>query len=51
MLDAIAKALPARINRTQGRVGFALGWKLLRRLTNLRLRQGRRFPQPARHLA
>ena len=30
MLDAIAKALPARINRTQGRVGFALERKLLR---------------------
>ena len=29
MLGTIANALAARVGRTPGRVGFALGWKLL----------------------
>lgn len=51
MSGAIANALPTCICRTLGRVGFALGRKLLRKFTNLLFRLGRRFPQPARDLA
>jgi hypothetical protein len=35
MSDAIANALPTCICRTLGRVGFARGRKLLRKITNL----------------
>lgn len=44
----IANALPTCISRTLGQVGFALGRKLLRKFTNLLLRLGPRFLQPAR---
>jgi hypothetical protein len=51
MSGAIANALPTCICRTLGRVGFALGRKLLRKFTNLLFRLGRRFRQPARDWA
>jgi len=35
MSGAIAKALPTCIGRTLGRVGFAWGWQLLLKFTNL----------------
>jgi hypothetical protein len=50
MSGTIANALPTCICRTLGRVGFALGRKLLLKFTN-QLCQGGRFPQPARDLA
>jgi len=46
MSVAIAKALPTCIHSTLGRVGFALGWKLLRKFTNLLFRLGRDFHSP-----
>ena len=51
MLGTIPNALAAHVDRTPGRVGFALGRKLLPWSAIFDFRQGRRFSPPARHLA